>query len=453
MEFREEFTRFIRENSLFSPGQPVLLTVSGGVDSVVMAHLFYENGFTFGIAHCNFQLRGEESEGDAAFVRELAAKYQAPFFTKRFDTQSFATQNGLSIQMAARELRYRWFQELAADQGYPVVATAHHLNDSVETSLLNFVRGTGLSGLSGIRMKWQFPGEQAIWLVRPLLFATRESILGHARVCGLEWREDSSNAEDYYARNYIRHHLVTGMTELNPSFLSTAGRNLRRISEARENLAFLTRQFLGIPEATPENEMKIEVSKLKQLPAPRQALAIVLKPLDFDQEQIRQVAKNMDFTGFRLQSKSGWQVLCDRGSIHISHPESAAPTSVIIKENDLMIRLPDGGSVFFVPTQSAPLFSTESHEIVVEAHKLVYPLMLRRWQPGDVFQPFGMNGKSQKLQDYFTNEKLSRTEKDQAWMLVNGDGAIIWVIGRRMDERFRVPSGGVGLMKVAFQPG
>lgn len=458
MELRETFTRFVEENGLFSSEQPVLLAVSGGLDSVVMTHLFSKCGFKFGIAHCNFQLRGEESDGDEAFVRQLAETCGVPFFVRKFETAEYSIQRGVSIQMAARELRYGWFQELAVEHHYSFLATAHHLNDSVETALLNFIRGTGLSGLSGIRLKWQFPVDEPVWLVRPLLFASREHIHGYARVCGLAWREDSSNADDHYDRNYVRHHVMPGMTALNPSFLSTAGRNLRRTGEARDNLAFLTRQFLGIPHEIPVAGLAIEIARLRQLPSPRQALAVVLKPLDFDQEQIRQIAKNLALTGFMLQSKSGWRVMCDRGRLHLmakettSGAESEIGEETKIFENDLMLRLPGGGSLLFMPVAADAAFPDGLQAIAVDRMRLVYPLVVRPWMPGDSFLPFGMHGKRQKLQDYFTNNKLSRKEKEEARLLVNGDGAIIWVMGKRMDERFRVTPDCKTAVKILLQP-
>lgn len=456
MEFREAFTQFIHENGLFSPDQPVLLAVSGGLDSVVMAHLFHTSGYSFGIAHCNFQLRGAESEGDEWFVRQLARSFDVPFFTEKFDTATFAAQHGLSVQMAARELRYRWFLELALEHHYPAIATAHHLNDSVETALLNFIRGTGLSGLAGIRIKWPFSGTP-VWLLRPLLFASREHIQAYAQVCGLEWREDSSNAEDYYARNYLRHQLMPGMTALNPAFLATAGRNLKRISEARDNLLFLVRQFLNLPDEMPESGLNLDISRLKQLPAPRQAVAVLLKPLGFDAEQIRQVARNLESTGFQLPSKSGWVVLCDRGSLQIRKQENTASgqaesrPEVQIRQDDLMVRLPDGSALFLMPVPENAPATDGLNDISVGAASLIFPLTVRHWQSGDTFQPRGMGGKSQKIQDFFTNKKLSRFDKEQVWLLVNGNGQIIWVIGLRADERFQAKTMQETAVKIVFE--
>lgn len=433
---------------MLSQTKPLLLAVSGGVDSMVMLHVVRAAGLPFAVAHCNFQLRGAESDGDALLVEQTAQELGVRFFVKRFETKAYAAVNGLSIQMAARALRYAWFAELQQQEGFCGVATAHNLNDSVETTLLNFVRGTGLAGLTGIQ------NEPSAGLFRPMLFATREEILAYAAANQVVWREDSSNASDDYARNFLRHQVMPQLETLNPNFLRTAERNMQRVREAQENIDFLTRQWLGMEAGS------LDKQKLMQLPAPRRALREILKPYGFTEEQARQLAENLQKTGFEISSDAGWQVLCDREVLVLRnlHAESNSSPAfeqtplLRVEQDDLMVRLPDGASLLLMPTAIEPPFPDASEAIFVEAGKLQYPLTVRRWVEGDVFQPFGMGGQHQKLQDFFTNQKLSRIEKEQVWLLFNGDGALIWVVGMRLDERFRVAEAKEGL-KIAWRRG
>jgi|GEM_PF-19262 len=570
MDFLERFRQYSKVQNVPNDAAPILLAISGGVDSMVMLHCFQASGLNYGIAHCNFQLRGAESDGDEIFVQETASKLGVPFFTKRFDTKTYATENGISTQMAARDLRYPWFAEIAAANNYQQLATAHNLNDSIETALLNFIRGTGLQGLIGMRnfgmrsadfgvrnfgmrntgmrsaefgirnfgmrsaefgirntevqhddlgeqksppsalhsalqtphsalqtphsalqtphSAFQTPHSalqnphsalqtphsafqnsalriphsalQNSALVRPLLFAVRDEILEYAQANDITWREDSSNATDNYGRNFLRHHIVPKMQKLNPNFLHTAERNLSRLQDTKENLDFLTREFLGLEnEAGAEGQeaYSIDKQKLAQLPAPRQVLHDLLKPLGFTEEQARQLAEKLDRVGFLLRSSSGWQVLCDRTQLFIRPPgtpgsqeSTSDPESVIIAPGELMLRIPGGGSLFFTASEQIAPYPDGTIAILVNPTKIFYPLTLRHWSEGDAFQPFGMDGQRQKLQDFFINQKLSRPEKDQVWLLVNGDGAIIWVLGLRLDERFKVQKSEEQVLKITW---
>ncbi len=479
MDLLEGFFNFIKTQRLpLGDGNPTLLAVSGGLDSLVLVHLFRDANLPFAIAHCNFQLRDEESNEDEIFVQKVAQSFGVQFFVKRFETKDYAKKNGLSTQMAARELRYGWFAEIAAKNGYPSISTAHHLNDSVETALLNFVRGTSLPGLSGIAAQKEFVAQgssSVVQLLRPLLFATRTEILDFAKARKIAWREDSSNASDDYARNFMRHQIVPQLEALNPNFLQTAARNMRRIRSADENLVFLLNQWLDINgqtagHSTNPTVLSLEKLKISQLPSPRQAIRQLLKPFGFDAEQTRQLAENLDHVGLELRSDKGFKVLIDREKILVlpitppsprlrrvnippitNEPITIQP--ITIQEDDLMIRLPDSSGIFLMPmtkAQSPKVQSNDPCTALVDADKLKFPLHLRHWQPGDSFQPFGMGGKSQKLQDFFTNQKLSRFEKEAVWLLINGDGMLVWVVGWRLDERFRVGESTKQMLKVVW---
>lgn len=449
MDLLKGFFKFLKTHHLpLDARQPTLLTVSGGLDSVVMTHLFKCADLPFAIAHCNFQLRDAESDGDELFVQKIALDYEVPFFVKRFETKDYAEQHQISIQMAARELRYEWFAQIARENDYPYIATAHHLNDSVETALLNFVRGTGLSGLTGI-------APLAGNLIRPLLFASKNELLEYALSHHLSCREDSSNESDDYTRNFIRHHIVPPLEAINPSFLRTAARNMERIGEADENLHFLLQQWLPIDPTTRNQLLPFTIAKknLEALPAPAHALRQLLKPYGFEPEQARQAAENLEHTGFELLSGTGFRLLIDRKEITVQ-PEMSTDTNhaaLSIQEDDLMIRLPDGSRLFFLHPDLTAIPSdhnTGSDSAVIDASKVIFPLKLRHWAPGDHFQPLGMEGKSQKLQDFFTNQKLSRLEKEEAWILFNGNGDVIWILGRRLDERFKIREKTTAVLKL-----
>ena len=431
MQLLSAFQAFILKNNLLPDATPTLLAVSGGLDSTVLTHLFQAADLPFGLVHCNFQLRDDESDGDEAFVREMAARYAVPFFTKRFDTTNYAKKTGLSIQMAARTLRYGWLEEVRAEHGFGALATAHHLNDAVETVLLNFARGTGLAGLTGIAARQGT-------LIRPLLFASRPDLEAYTAAHHLAWREDRSNATDDYARNFVRHNLVPPFITLNPNFLATAARNLRRLRATQSNADFLLRQFLELP-ATPGAGFSLDKQRLAQLPDLRQALQTVLTPYGFTADQARQLAESGDHIGLELHSPDGWRVLNDRRQfLVVADNPSATLLPLRIQHDNLLVRLSTGEALLLTPAEAVPPYPDGRSAVLVDAEKLQFPLHLRPWQPGDWFQPFGMRGQRQKLQDFFTNGKLSRLQKERTWVLENKDGAIIWVVGHRLDERFKV---------------
>lgn len=434
MDLSVRFVDFIAQNNLILPEQRILLALSGGLDSMVLGHLLIDAGYTFGVAHCNFQLRGAESEADMAFVEQWCAQNGIPCWVQRFDTRLHTTQTGDSIQMAARTLRYNWFEQLRKEEGFDVMATAHHLNDALETVLLQFSRGTGLDGLVGMPMKQNHH-------IRPLLFATRAELEAYAQARALTWREDQSNADDHYDRNFIRHHIVPQFELLRPAFLSIGARNLARLQATRANLQYFTQQFLG------ENPMRVETARLADLPAPAAFLHDWLKPYGFDRAQTQQIADSLTSIGMQWESKSGCKLLVDRGVLLLEMAESAAKNEQItLQEDDLMVRLPDRSQLFMIPVELPAEFPDGKVAVLVDAAKLQFPLTLRHWQPGDVFQPLGMDGKHQKLQDFFTNQKHTRFDKDKTWILINGDGAIIWVLGFRPDERFKIrPDSSKGL--------
>ncbi len=440
MDLEQAFETFFQEHQLFTPAGRILVAVSGGVDSMVLAHLMRQSNQKFGIAHCNFRLRGAASDADEQFVRDLATAWRIPVFIHHFNTKKYAEENGLSVQMAARELRYTWFEIIRESEGFNCIATGHNLNDSVETSLLNFVRGTGITGLGGIPV-------QNGHVVRPLLFATREAILNYAQENSIQWREDSSNLKDNYTRNAIRLHVVPKLTGLNPAFLSAASNTMRHVRDADKNLQFLLGRFFGQPG--PDGVYHLPKSKLETLPALQSALFDFLQPFGFTADQVQQIVHCWGQTGTEWQSTAGYRLVMDRDELLLTNIVRQA-AAVTISKDDLMVRLPDGGSLMFLHAPSKAVFPDDPKTVLVDAAELRFPLHLRHWEPGDIFQPLGMAGNRQKLQDFFTNQKLSKLEKEQAWILTDDEARIVWIVGKRLDERFKVTDSTAEFLKISW---
>ncbi|MBL7805800.1 MAG: tRNA lysidine(34) synthetase TilS [Saprospiraceae bacterium] len=437
---QERLLEYIRRLHLPLPdNRPVLLAVSGGLDSVCLAHLWSALQWPAVIAHANFQLRGEESDGDEKFVCRLATQLDMPVRVNRFDTLSFAEQHGISIQMAARQLRYSWFESLVEKEQLGAIVTAHHRNDAVETLLMNLARGTGLKGLGGIRPR---QGN----LLRPLLFAIRAELEEYAAEQGLEWREDSSNDKDDYVRNAVRQHLIPRFEQLNPQFLSTAVRNMERFQAAADNLEFLLHQWLGMRNG---DTLVVDKTRLTALPSPEEALRILLKPHGFTAEQARQIAELLSDTGQEWQGSSGLRLLNDREALLLT-PNRALPQAIRIEADDLLRKLPDNSSIVLTPASPSPPYPDGRRTTLVDSDRLRFPLLLRPWQPGDSFQPIGMGGQHQKIQDYFTNQKASRLDKEKTWVLTDADGQIIWLLGWRPDERFKITPVTQNALKISW---
>ena len=426
------FLAFINDNHLFKTAGRILLAVSGGLDSVVMADLFYRTAQPFAIAHVNFGLRGAESDTDALFVKNKAEQYGVPFHLARFDTAAVATERGLSVQMAARELRYTWFTELLQQYGYTYVATAHHQNDVLETMLLNLSRGTGLAGLHGIMSQRQH-------IVRPLLFATREQIATYAEEQQLTYREDSSNREDKYARNRIRHHVVPVLNELNPSLWQTLPHTVARLRAAESLMrAELYRSWQEVAELQGE-QIILSTEKLSALAEPVFRLAEWLKPYGFTEAQAGQMVASLRRPVGQVFSSITHRITHERTGF-VLEPVPALftfdipipdwPGSPIEVTNRFQLSVEQIDNV----TQFVP--PVDPNVAYLDANRLQWPLTLRPWRQGDRFRPLGLNG-HKLVSDLMNDRKLSRSEREQTVVLLSG-GQIAWVVGLRIDHRFRV---------------
>ncbi|MBR5027894.1 MAG: tRNA lysidine(34) synthetase TilS [Bacteroidales bacterium] len=436
------FTDHIRESGLFCPTDRILLAVSGGVDSVVMTDLFATAGYTFGIAHCNFHLRGSDSDSDEAFVRSLAEKYQVPVYCISFDTTAFAKEQKLSIEEAARKQRYDFFDKIAEQHGYRYIATAHHNNDAIETFFINLIRGTGLTGLHGIR-----PVNGKI--IRPLLPFSRQEISEYATCNSLPFHEDYTNNETVFLRNKIRHQLLPLLKEMSPQIEPTMMRNMANIADAEqifhEAIAEKQRQIFKYEDD------KITVSKddIRQLTPCNTYLFEMLRPFGFNAAAVGDLLSALDSTGRQFHSPTH-TILTNRDTIIIKEKE--------LRTNDTEYTIEKGATSITTPihlvleqskTGEVHDLRTDQNTIFADSRKLKYPLILRRWRQGDRFQPFGMKT-TRKVSDFFKDNHLSLFEKNEKWLLCNNDGQIIWIVGMRMDDRFKVAPQSEEILMVKF---
>ena len=437
------FLAFINEHRLFTKDQPLLVAVSGGVDSVVLAHLLHRCGFTFAIAHVNFGLRGVESDADAELVKNRAAAYGVPFHQIDFDTPAEAVSRGESIQLTARHLRYDWFQTLKREHGYAAITTAHHLNDVLETMLLNLTRGTGLAGLHGIPVK----SEQG--LVRPLWFATRANIEAYAHEQQLTWRDDASNATDAYSRNRIRHQVVPALEQINPGLLQTLPRTIGQIRAAETILqAELDRSFAACTTLTLDG-YSIDIQHLAQLPEPLYRLNQWLRPCGFTPDVLAQCWQGVDQTGVdtvktgQVFLTASHQLTHHQGRLWL-HPRPAAPNSLIYVSDWPAGPLDLGQAGLLTATPQARanwsgIWPVGPAEALFDADLLRFPWTIRPWTLGDRFRPLGMNG-SKLVSDLLREKQLPLPEREHVWVLESA-GVICWIIGLRVARYARVTDG------------
>lgn len=424
-----QFVNFIEQNALFTPAAKILAAVSGGIDSVLMVHLLKAAGYDFGIAHCNFQLRGDEALRDQAFCRNLATTLGVPFHTVNFDTEHYAAENKISIQMAARDLRYQWFDTISQRSDYEVVALAHHQNDTIETILLNLTRGTGIAGLHGILPK---NGK----LVRPLLFLTRAEIQTIVTTEGLTFVEDSSNASAKYARNKIRLEVVPKLKELNPSLEKTFENNLLHFRELEQLLEIRLDELRQTLPQIHNDLTYLPITKVKKLNPKRLLLFKLLDEYGFNETTIGDLIASLDRHPGRVFESGTHTLLLDRDNIILKLKAAAPPAEVIINAADHEANF--GVYKLNLLHDDSPLIIKDNPLAVsIDANKLVYPLRMRSWHEGDHFFPLGMKGKK-KLSDFFINQKVPLHQKEGIPVLVNGNGEIMWIGGYRPDERYKV---------------
>ena len=438
----DKFRKYIKENQLATRSDKILLTVSGGVDSMVMLSLFARCGYDIGVAHCNFQLRGRESDEDEVLVADAARELGVECYNKRFATAEEMERTGESMEMAARRLRYDWFAELSEQYGYTVVAIAHQADDSIETFFINLLRGTGLKGLTGISMT---RGR----IIRPLLFASRKDIADYAVANRINFREDSSNRSTKYLRNKIRLGLVPRIREINPKFTDLMRQNIARLTDAQ---LFISRSInlLRSQIETRDGEMSIiDTEKIdRKYPVEFVIYEMLNTPYGFKGDVVDSLCKALaeQVSGRKFYSKE-YVAYLDRGRILLS-PIKADDTCLVSVASSAH-RAYCGNSVLYMEyldIDNVQTLSQPENIALIDADKLEYPLTLRRWTEGDTFIPIGMSG-HKKVSDYLIDAKISLPEKQRQFVLLSGD-KIVWLVGRRLSEEFKITSSTENILKI-----
>jgi tRNA(Ile)-lysidine synthase len=416
----------------------ILLAVSGGLDSMVMLHLSSQLKQSFGVAHCNFQLRGAESERDEAFVKTMCSKLNVPSHSKRFETNNYAIEKGLSIQMAARELRYGWFEEFRQVEGFEYVATAHHLNDSIETILLNLTKGAGLEGLMGIRALNKK-------VIRPMLFATREEIEKYAAENRIAWREDLSNASDDYQRNFIRHQIVPRLKELNPSLEKTMQESMTKMKGSANLINAAVAEWKKKFLRHEGDKLLLDKKGISESSDSTMMLWEVLKPFGFNYDQCENIVKTLDRQSGKRFSSNSHELVIDRTEVIVLQ-QNIVMGAVLIERGESLVSL--GKWQLEIESKKETELVADLSIALLDGAKLTYPLVWRKWRAGDSFQPLGMKGKK-KVSDFLIDEKVSVIDKESVTVLESA-GEIVWVVGMRLDERVKVIEGTMRVVELRF---
>ena len=419
---------YIKEKHLFEPQQKVLLAVSGGIDSMVMLHLFEKSEINYGVVHCNFQLRGGESDQDEEFVKKQVLQHGVPFFYTRFDTEDYARMNGISIEMAARELRYNYFEKIRSENQFNLIATAHHQDDLLETFFLNLSRKTGIRGLTGIKEKSGF-------LVRPLLFASRMEIEDYARQNFIGFREDRTNSEVVYQRNFIRHRILPVFSELNPVFKSNLSETIENLREVEDVFSFFMQKEKNNVISVDGNEVSVSIKRFRQFVFPKVLLFEILSPYNFNANVIQQVFNSLEsLPGKQFFSKTH-RLVKDREHLFITPLPESESRIFYVEYDDKELFAP-----FILVIEKTDIKGFEilknSNIACLDLEKLEFPLLIRKWKTGDYFQPLGMTG-FKKISDFLIDEKIPVHQKENTWLLCSGQ-KIIWVMGHRIDNRFKI---------------
>lgn len=434
---QDVFKSHINSSLNFLLEKKLLIAISGGLDSVVLTHLCHDLQLNIALAHCNFKLRGSESDDDETFVLKLANHLGLEVFVEDFDTEMYAKTRKLSVQMAARELRYEWFTNLAQNLSFDFILTAHHADDNLETFLINLSRGTGLNGLTGIP-------EINNNIVRPLLPFSRQELEAYAKANNLKWREDSSNASDKYLRNKLRHHVIPVLKGTTPELLQNFNTTLKNLNDAAHIVDDRLNEFEKNAIDTVEaHQIKFKISEFKNLNNPKAYLFEMFK--DYGFTEWNDVVALLDLQSGKQVLSHTHRLIKDRTHLILTENSSTELTeaSYLINKTDKKIKTPIG-ILFF--DEADAVFQTSQTDICVDKDLLKFPLTIRKWRDGDFFYPLGMKGKK-KISKYLKDEKLSLVDKEQTWLLLT-ENKVVWVIGMRADERFKVTAKTTNRLKI-----
>ena len=415
---------------MIAEGEKIVLALSGGIDSMVLADLLLKAKVEFVAAHCNFHLRGEGSDGDEKFVREYAEKHDIQCFVKHFDTEKYASENGISIEMAARDLRYAWFEELRQQLGYDKIAVAHHADDQAETFFINLLRGAGLNGLKGM-----LPQNGVI--IRPLLWASREQIRQYAVENQILWREDHTNAESVYLRNKIRNQLLPAFDELQKDARQGLYKSLEHLASENELYRELLKEKLSQIVKRNDEVQSFPTSNFQLSTFNFQLLFEWLRQYNFNTDQCRFIFEAMETGVGNKYYSPTHQLVIGRNELQLSEIKQNTDVEIQIEVGEEEIAFPI--HLRFSKSEKAEGFVIDksSDVAMLDFDKLRFPLTLRHWRHGDRFHPLGMKG-SKLLSDFFVDQKFTEWQKRNVWLLVSADGDILWVVGHRIDDRFKL---------------
>jgi len=443
MNLLKEFQEYIKQHHLFKPKDKLLLAVSGGVDSAVLCELCKQAGYDFAIAHCNFQLRGEDSNRDDKFVAQLAKKYDAAFYSTIFNTNAIAKKEKKTVEEAARDLRYAWFATIRNENDYRCIITAHHADDNIETVLMNFFRGTGIKGLHGI-----LPTQNKI--VRPLLFANKKDLNVFAAENKLEFVTDYTNEENEYTRNYFRNELIPSIKKFFPGAEDNILKNITRLGEAEK----LYDQAVDLHKKKlvqqKENEIHIPVLKLQMATPLSTIIYEIIKEYNFTAHQTEEIISLLQSDSGKYIRSSSHRIIKNRKWLIITPNKTTAAQNILIEEHDKKITFAIG--VLQIEKMIRPVnyqLSADNQIAQLDSSEIKFPLLLRRWKQGDYFYPLGMQ-KKKKLSRFFIDQKLSLTQKENIWV-IESNKKILWAIGMRIDNRFKIINSTKDILQITFK--
>lgn len=434
---KEQIQQYIIQHQLLSGEKPVVVGISGGADSVALLHILVSLGYKCIAAHCNFNLRGDESFRDEQFTIDFTKRLQVPLCKISFETNKYAQENRLSVEMAARELRYRWFEELLNTYDADAVAVAHHRDDSVETLLINLTRGSGITGLTGIKPK---NGN----VVRPLLCVSREDIYAYIENNGLEYVTDSSNSSDIYTRNFIRLKVIPLLEEINPSVKASLARTANHLYDA----SLIYNHSIEEARKVIIQNNRLSISALLSFPGPATILYEMLKPYGFSRTVCESIFTVLEKDSGKIFYSSTHRLLKDRSDLLIDVLSGEESKAYLINLEDDNVDLPVELKPEIVVIKEDYQIEKDKNIAYFDFDKLSLPLVLRHWQEGDWFVPFGMKGKK-KISDYFSDKKFSLFDKEKIWLLYSGQD-LIWIVGERPDNRYRIEKTTKRVLKLKF---
>ncbi len=423
----QKFKTYYKQNQLFDATDKVLLAVSGGKDSMAMLELFRLANLNFGVAHCNFQLRGEDAEADANFVSAYCKRCNIKYHSIAFDTAEYAATNKVSIQMAARDLRYNWFEKVRLENSYDYIATAHHQNDVAETILINLTNGTGLAGLHGI-------GQHIKNTIRPLLLFTRTEIDAYIDSNNIEFRQDKSNYDDKYTRNAIRLNVIPELEKINPKLVNSLNSTAKNLSDIELILNQKVTEEYAKCTTVVDDVIQFDIKQLNTLTPLSTYLYYFIKTFGFNGSDVEDIIQSLDEHSGKTFQSSSHKIVKDRTNLVLAKIQGIA-SEVIVNSVEELNDVLGLEAQLVDDTENIKIKKTPDFAYL-DFFKIQFPLMFRKWKNGDVFQPFGMKGQK-KLSDFFIDNKVDIVTKEKTWILTS-EGKIVWVVGYRIDDNFKM---------------